>query len=774
MVVDKPNEPLTLHDVELEEIDGDDLVGLTLRDTYTLTRLLGQGGMARVYEARHTRIPAKLYAVKVLRVDMTAHAEVAARFEREAHAIASVVHPNIVDVIDIGVTGSGRPYIVTEYLEGSDLATLIAEVRRLEPLLATNIARQVCKGIAAAHACGVIHRDLKPENVFLSKERDAPRAKVLDFGLARMVETRDVSLTRSGIVMGTPAYMSPEQARAERADQRSDVYGIGALLYVMLTGQQPYSEATPQATVLAVMAREPPRPRSLVASIPQRLEAIVQHAMARDPADRFASAEELEAELAAFEQDTRATEQRLSAPPPSLRRDDHTRASEHDRTRLVAVAALGAGLLSVWLAMAVSAGLHVFVLHRSPTPLELVLVALAIIGTVATPGMLLLRHMRRRVWHNSARVAELLARARAVVYSAIVAYGLAALAVRAHDAWQLRGAAAENAVWSAWDVLLCAVAVIVGCAAALRGALLAKRPGRMRRLLAGPVVALATLAAVAALMRIGFARSSMRAPLAAASAPAPEPPVAAKSEPSAPTAVPSPPPLASAEPAASETVPAEDAGAEPARATIAELDDAKKRGLAGWRELAERYPADPHVLEPLALAYGEKPETYAAALATLAKLFQVDRVTAKRTKIRALLVKLAFDEQYGDRTLKLMAEDMGAAGPDLLYDLYVTAPAVRDRARALLRRPDVRKRATPALLVAFDVRSAPSCEARLTELPRARTDGDERTVAVLTMLSSNTQKGCGRKKRYPCPPPCAEQAAAFRDTAEQIKARLPK
>jgi hypothetical protein len=161
-------------------------------------------------------------------------------------------------------------------------------------------------------------------------------------------------------------------------------------------------------------------------------------------------------------------------------------------------------------------------------------------------------------------------------------------------------------------------------------------------------------------------------------------------------------------------------------------------------------------------------------VSTLQKLFEVDRVTAKSTKIRALLVRLAFNEQHSDRTLKLIAEDMGAAGPDLLYDLYVTAPAVRARARALLLRPDVRKRATPALLVAFDIRSAPSCEARLAELPRAKEDGDERAVAILTMLGSNTRKGCGKKKRFPCPPPCAEQAAAFRDTAEQIRARLPK
>ena len=760
VVVDDSNEPVTLYDVEMEDLDADDLVGLSLRDTYTLTRLLGEGGMARVYEARHTRIPAKRYAIKVLRIDMTAHGEIAARFEREAHAIASVVHPNIVDVIDIGLTPSRRPYIVTEYLDGTDLAGLLREVGTLPPPLATHIARQVCRGISAAHACGVIHRDLKPENVFLTGDRKAPRAKVLDFGLARMVETRDITLTRSGIVMGTPAYMSPEQARAERADERSDVYGIGALLYVMLTGKQPYSEATPQATVLAVMAGEPPRPRSLVSSIPQRLEGIVQRAMARDPAERFATALELEAELTAYDVDTHAAELRMSAPPPSL--SGATQASEHDRTRLVAVAALGAGLLFLWLAMAASTGLRMYVLHRTPTELELLLVALTILGTVATPALLLLRHFRRRIWNNSARIAELLMRTRAVVYSAIVAYGLSALAVRAHDFWRLPRAATGGA---AWDVLLCGVAVLVGAAAALRGVVLGKRPGRLRRFVAGPVIGVATLTAAVFIVRAGFIATP-----AASLAPATAPPPPALS--TAPP--PNTPPTPSSPPSASAVLEAPDAAPEPERATIAELEAAKQSGLSGWRRLVQRYPADPHVLLPLALAYGEKPDSYADAVGTLKKLFAVDRVTAKDEKVRTLLVKLAFSDGQTEQALALMAEDMGAAGPDLLYDLYVTAPAVRGRARELLQRADVREHATPALLVAFDVRSAASCEARLAELPRAEKDGDERTIAVLTMLSSNTKKGCGWKKRRPCPPPCAKQAAAFRDAAAQIRSRLEK
>lgn len=762
-------EPSTLHDGELEKLEGDDLVGLTLRDTYALTQLLGQGGMARVYLAQHTRIPAKRYAVKVLRSNMAERDDIAARFEREAHAIASVVHPNIVDIIDVGTTPGERPYIVTEYLQGVDLASLIVDVKRVETLVATRIARHVCRGIGAAHGCGVIHRDLKPGNVFLVGDLQAPHAKVLDFGLARMIETGSTSLTRSGIAMGTPAYMAPEQARAEQTDQRTDVYAIGGLLYVMLTGVPPYSEDSPQATVLAVMDREPTRPRSHAPSIPQRLEAIIQRAMARDPADRFASAAALEAELEAFERDTHAAEERVSVFPTSLRRDDHAHATEHDRTRLIAVASLGAVLLALWLSMAVHGGLGLFILKRPPTGFELALAAFSIIGTIATPGVLGLRYLRRRIWHNSARVAELLSRTRAVVYSATVAYGLAALSVRAHDAWRQRVAASNSAAWVGWDMVLCSVAVLVGAAVAMRGSVLAKHPGRVRRILVGPVAAVVTLSLVGLLMRYGFEQAPRRlaveAPAATTNPSTPAPTVA--------TAPPIDLDIASAAPLLSAHTPP-DASLPTRRATIAELHTAKTQGLVGWLALAERCPADPHVLEPLALAYGEKPENHVAALDTLVRLFQLDRVAAKGTKVRALLLKLAFNEKLSDRTLQVMADEMGTAGPDLLYDLYVTTPNVRDQARGLLLKPATRAHATQALLIAFDIRSADSCEARLELLPRASTDGDQRAVATLVMLSNNTRKGCGFKKRFPCPPPCAKQALAFQQTVKQIQTRLKR
>jgi hypothetical protein len=217
---------------------------------------------------------------------------------------------------------------------------------------------------------------------------------------------------------------------------------------------------------------------------------------------------------------------------------------------------------------------------------------------------------------------------------------------------------------------------------------------------------------------------------------------------------------------------APDASVPPQRATIVELNTAKSQGLVGWLALAERCPEDVHVLEPLALAYGEKPENHAAALDALVRLFRIDRATVRGTKIRALLLKLAFNEKHSDRTLNVMATEMGPAGPDLLYDLYVTTPAVRDRARALLQGSTTRKRATPALLIAFDIRSAAGCEDRLALLSRAESHGDERAIATLIMLSNNTRKGCGFKKRFPCPAPCAKQAAEFQESVKLIRARL--
>src|SRR5882724_7161 len=249
---------------------GDVLVGATLNNTYAVERLLGEGGMGRVYLARHTRIAQKRVAVKVLHTEFSGSSHVLARFQREAESAAAISHPNVVTVLDIDITPQGMPYLVCEYLEGVDLADHLREVKRLDVPDALSITRQLCRGLGAAHARGVIHRDLKPPNVFLVGDfsKGAPArlfAKILDFGLSSFKSGEgEQNLTKTGFIMGTPTYMPPEQARGQKVDHRADVYGLGTILYTMLTGRPPFEEETPQATILAVLNSEPPRPRSLV------------------------------------------------------------------------------------------------------------------------------------------------------------------------------------------------------------------------------------------------------------------------------------------------------------------------------------------------------------------------------------------------------------------------------------------------------------------------------------------------------------------------------
>ena len=302
----------------------DELLGVTLNGTYSVERVLGEGGMGRVYLARHTRVGKKRVAVKVLREEYARNEEVLQRFQREAEAGAAVSHPNVMTVFDVDRTPNGAAYLVCEYLEGVDLGAHLKQFDRLTVHAALHIAQALCHGLIAAHASGVIHRDLKPQNVFLLGDRSrgaaaCPDVKILDFGLSRFLDAGDGSLTKTGYIMGTPAYMAPEQARGLRVDQRVDVYGVGAILYTALTGRPPFDADTPQATVLAVVSSEPPRPRSLVPSIPVAVELLLERALSREPADRYP---DMSALLVAIE--TLVAESPLTtpevAPAPNLAR----------------------------------------------------------------------------------------------------------------------------------------------------------------------------------------------------------------------------------------------------------------------------------------------------------------------------------------------------------------------------------------------------------------------------------------------------------------------
>ncbi|HEV8321810.1 MAG TPA: serine/threonine-protein kinase [Myxococcota bacterium] len=278
--------------------------GTVLAGRYEIIEQIGSGGMGTVYSARHLDIDRRV-AVKILHPGLAQNAEVIARFRREARAASMIGHPNIVLVTDFGQTRGGRAFFVMEYLEGDPLSVALKREAPLVGRRAARILRQVASALHAAHEAGIIHRDLKPDNVFLLRgERGAEVAKILDFGIAK-VTGREESLsplTQSGLVFGTPQYMSPEQAAGQTLDRRADIYSAGILLYECLTGSLPFTGAT----VGQVLARQlseapmPPRRRAPQAEIPEPMELITLKMLAKDPAERYQTAAEVDEDLRRF------------------------------------------------------------------------------------------------------------------------------------------------------------------------------------------------------------------------------------------------------------------------------------------------------------------------------------------------------------------------------------------------------------------------------------------------------------------------------------------
>jgi eukaryotic-like serine/threonine-protein kinase len=323
----------------------DPLLGEVLGRTYRVTKKIGEGGMARLYEAEHLRIDAR-FAVKIIHADLARDPDLLVRFEREARAAGRIRSPQVVRLIDVLRTADGRPCIVTELLEGEDLQTRLDRAGKLTVAQAIPIARQICQAAAAAHAVGVVHRDLKPSNVFLCASGEV---KVFDFGVAKL--DGDDKLTRTEAVMGTAAYMAPEQARrAADADALADVYSIGAILYHALTGIPPYGNVPALSRFALVLHEEPQRPRAVDASIPAGVEGVIQQAMARDRAGRISSALALEGQLAAFDKPVRAVINTPVVPAPVV--DAATFALRARLARPIGVAvAIGSSLaLGAWLA----------------------------------------------------------------------------------------------------------------------------------------------------------------------------------------------------------------------------------------------------------------------------------------------------------------------------------------------------------------------------------------------------------------------------------------
>jgi endoglucanase len=281
---------------------GRNRVGEIVGDKYRIVRFLAQGGMAAVYEARHVVVKRR-FAVKFLRPDLTLQRGILERFQREAETAGSLEKENVAAALDFGIATDGSPYIVMEYLVGETLAQILAREGRLPIGRATDLCLQASRGLGAAHGAGIIHRDLKPQNLFVCRHEDGcDLLKVLDFGVAKLEEAENQGMvTRTGATLGTPFYMSPEQARGEKdCDERTDVYGLGAVLYELLSGQRPHVGNTNNA-VLHHIATQPAIPLGDVAAgLPTPLVEIVHRCLAHNPSERFPSMGELAEALAPF------------------------------------------------------------------------------------------------------------------------------------------------------------------------------------------------------------------------------------------------------------------------------------------------------------------------------------------------------------------------------------------------------------------------------------------------------------------------------------------
>lgn len=269
----------------------DPLVGRVLDDKYRLERRLGEGGMGTVYHATHLLIDRPV-AVKVLHQRFVEDEAAQERFRREARAAGRLRHTNAVTVTDFGRTSAGCVYIVMELLEGRNLRELLAFESPLESGRAVELMTQVAAAVEAAHESGVIHRDLKPANIFIVQPKNAPPlVKVLDFGIAKLAadsvdESEQHALTLTGVMIGTPRYMSPEQCDGAHLTPAADVYSLGIILYEMLTGSTPFTGASPLAVALQHSSKPPRRPTELVANIPLELERVVLHALEKNPLNR--------------------------------------------------------------------------------------------------------------------------------------------------------------------------------------------------------------------------------------------------------------------------------------------------------------------------------------------------------------------------------------------------------------------------------------------------------------------------------------------------------
>ena len=289
---------------------GDDIIGSVIADRYHVIRKLGEGGMGQVYLAEHVKM-GRMSAIKVMTPALVHDTDAVGRFNREAANASRINHPNIAAIYDFGETSEGLIYLAMEFVEGESLTKLCEALGALPAPRAAEIARQVASALEAAHERGIVHRDLKPDNIMISRGRDgADLVKVVDFGIAKAAEGAGQKVTRTGLVVGTPEYMSPEQLTGDTLDGRSDLYALGLVTFNMLTGMLPF---TGQTTQEALLKRLTDRPLSLAEACPDlswppELQAVLDRALSRLAQDRYQHASEYGVAIVAAVADAREGE----------------------------------------------------------------------------------------------------------------------------------------------------------------------------------------------------------------------------------------------------------------------------------------------------------------------------------------------------------------------------------------------------------------------------------------------------------------------------------
>jgi serine/threonine protein kinase len=488
----------------------DPLVGKLLGETYQIIRVVGEGGMGRIYEARHLRLKERRFAVKTLHSDLARNSEMATRFLREAESASSLHHPNVVDVFDVHHLPDGTPYFVGEFLEGEDLAEYVEKRGALKAKVAAAVARQICSALVAAHGRGIIHRDMKPENVFVlgssieafeKGEAKTLQVKILDFGISKAGGEEQTHLTRTGVILGTPSYMAPEQARGKQVDHRADVYSVGAVLYFAITGKRPFDSEDPTATISMVLTQDPKRPREIDPKIPESLELVVQRAMAKDARERYQTMAELEKALGQISDMTRSNAA-IALPSGRISHHDAKDESAFDMAKAMiagssiappAAASSGqaklarptiiatSGLLAFWLVgglVTALAGLVRVVHDGEITGTECVLLVVGCLFAASTPSALYVLHVRKNIWPNSVRALQLASDLTRTSTAAIATYG--ALSIGARIAYTVFARSSKGVASGVWDMVLFAVSLIAALTVGGAGPLLRNMRRRRR------------------------------------------------------------------------------------------------------------------------------------------------------------------------------------------------------------------------------------------------------------------------------------------------------